>query len=757
MIMNAATQAHPRAVRWTLFLVAFTAVASLLYTIQNFLGGPLGLTVAVEINDVALSPNGSLIAAAAQDDTIRLWEVIAPRRWASSKQEWPTRKLTGHSAPVVSVDFSPKGAVLYSGGRDGTVRVWRVGDGQTETEAVLNVPGSTPLNDVSLAADGETLATIGDDGVIHIWDVRPAQIAAGARVSQSIDSGGNSKRSVALSPDGYLVAADDGENVQIWDARTGEPVRTLEGYWEDETEQEDWLGHEKEECTKIRVAIGRSRDVDLFQSCQPNTVTALAFSHDGALLASGSADKTIVYWDVDTGQVEAISKGHFSAINRLVFNDSDDGVLSGSADTKAKTWRVTGGKVTGTFVGHLGGVNGVAYGPGQENILTGGDDGTLRLWDTINTSEIRVEWTEKGFQPQWGKMFDAWMLVSGLVGLVCAWGMWQVRRWSHLLALALYIIGPIFVLGPPLLEAFFYDFSLATRLQFAWPLLVLAVWYVVLVYALMRSPVAIFYEAPQDVPLAEQIMASQRMRRARHAVSVGAVWVTLLVILFSVLRQFNLDLAFMKNFLPFILAGAGLTIIVSAASVALAVVLALLGALGRLSNNAIANGVSGFYISLIRGTPLLVQIFIWFLGLPRLGIILSPMVAGILALGINYGAYMTEIFRAGMQAIGKGQHEAAQALGMSRPQTLRRIVLPQAFRIVIPPIGNQFIAMMKDSSLVMIMGVWELTFRANKIGRQYFRSMETFIIAAAFYWILTVIFQFLQGRLEEYMARGERR
>jgi polar amino acid transport system permease protein len=189
----------------------------------------------------------------------------------------------------------------------------------------------------------------------------------------------------------------------------------------------------------------------------------------------------------------------------------------------------------------------------------------------------------------------------------------------------------------------------------------------------------------------------------------------------------------------------------------LAVVLALLGALGRLSNNAIANGVSGFYISLIRGTPLLVQIFIWFLGLPRLGIILSPMVAGILALGINYGAYMTEIFRAGMQAIGKGQHEAAQALGMSRPQTLRRIVLPQAFRIVIPPIGNQFIAMMKDSSLVMIMGVWELTFRANKIGRQYFRSMETFIIAAAFYWILTVIFQFLQGRLEEYMARGERR
>jgi polar amino acid transport system permease protein len=131
--------------------------------------------------------------------------------------------------------------------------------------------------------------------------------------------------------------------------------------------------------------------------------------------------------------------------------------------------------------------------------------------------------------------------------------------------------------------------------------------------------------------------------------------------------------------------------------------------------------------------------------------------AGILALGVNYGAYMTEIFRAGIQAIGKGQHEAAEALGMSRGQTFRRIVLPQAFRIVIPPIGNEFIAMMKDSSLVSVMAVWELTFRAQKIGRQNFRNLETFIIAAAFYWVLTVIFQFLQGKLEGYMARGERR
>jgi polar amino acid transport system permease protein len=231
----------------------------------------------------------------------------------------------------------------------------------------------------------------------------------------------------------------------------------------------------------------------------------------------------------------------------------------------------------------------------------------------------------------------------------------------------------------------------------------------------------------------------------------------LLVIVYSILRQFNLDLAFMGHFFDFIMEGSWLTFRISAFSIALAVVLALLGALGRLSTNAIANGVSGFYISVIRGTPLLVQIYIWYLGLPRLDIILPAFWAGFLALGVNYGAYMTEIFRAGIQAIGIGQHEAAQALGMTRTQTLRRIVLPQAFRIVIPPIGNEFIAMMKDSSLVSVMAVWELTFRAQKIGRQNFRTMETFIIAAAFYWLLTVIFQFLQGKLEDYMARSERK
>jgi polar amino acid transport system permease protein len=326
-----------------------------------------------------------------------------------------------------------------------------------------------------------------------------------------------------------------------------------------------------------------------------------------------------------------------------------------------------------------------------------------------------------------------------------------------LLVLGLFILGPIVVLGLPLFETLTYPLSFVTKLQIAWPLLLLAAWYIGLLVLLTREPVALQYETYRAAPLSDQIMISRRTHRVRLGIYGVAVWIALLVILYSVLRRFNLDVAFMGNWLEFIMQGSLITFYVSALSIVLAVFLALVGALGRLSKNPVANSASGFYISLIRGTPLLVQIYIWYLGLPRLGIVLDPRVAGILALGVNYGAYMTEIFRAGIQAVSLGQREAAQALGMDGFQTFRRIILPQAFRIVIPPIGNEFIAMMKDSSLVSVMAVQELTWRANKIGRQYFRGMETFIIAAAFYWILTVLFQLLQGRLEEYMARGERR
>lgn len=223
------------------------------------------------------------------------------------------------------------------------------------------------------------------------------------------------------------------------------------------------------------------------------------------------------------------------------------------------------------------------------------------------------------------------------------------------------------------------------------------------------------------------------------------------------IKTIQLDWDFIREYSGFIFNGVWLTILLSILSIALSVVLALLGALGRMSRSPLAYAVSSFYVSLIRGTPLLLQIFFFFLALPQLGIILTGLWAGVLALGINYGAYNTEIVRAGIQSVGIGQREAAQALGMTQSQITRRIVLPQALKLTIPPLGNQFIAMLKDTSLVATTGfVWELLWRAQKVGRANFRSLEALLIAAVFYWIITIIFSAVQSRVEAYVARGER-
>ncbi len=705
--------AHPRLARYLIYLVIITAVLSLVYGVQYYAGGPIRLSVVSGIHDLALSPDGSWIAAAVDDGTVRVW----------STGDWTMRTLAAHSGPVTRVAFLPDGLTLISAGHDGTIRRWDVASGQSD---LLLDAGSGPLNDLSLSADGSLLATIGDQGIVKVWEL------GSARQVGSFGPNPQTRTAVALSPDGTLVAAGEGSNIQVWDVRSGEAFRRLEGHWQDEEKRDTWLGHQKE-------------------------VTALAFDPDGQLLVSGAADATCIFWSLEDGSVQWTAEGHYGRVARLIFSQDGKAVLSGSADTKVRSWRVPGGKFTAVYEGHLSTVTSVRFGPQPDQIVSAGEDGTLRVWETANQKVLRIEWPRYGLQRVWGSLLGGWMLASGLLGLLCAWGLWRIRIWSHLLTLALYLLGPLVVLGLPLLEVLSYPLTAALKVQIAWPLAVLWVWYLVLLILLTREPVALFYEAPQQASLAETLMVSRRTTRTRFGIYSLAVWIGLLVVLYSVLRRFNLDVAFMGHYFSFIMKGSWITFRVSALSISLAVVLALLGALGRLSRNPIANGISSFYVSLIRGTPLLVQIYIWYLGLPRLNVVLPAEPAGILALGVNYGAYMTEIFRAGIQAIGKGQYEAAEALGMTRRQTFQRIVLPQAFRIVIPPIGNEFIAMMKDSALVSVMAVWELSYRAQKIGRQYFRALETFLIAAAFYWILTVIFQFLQGKLEAHMARSERR
>src|SRR5689334_2281033 len=201
----------------------------------------------------------------------------------------------------------------------------------------------------------------------------------------------------------------------------------------------------------------------------------------------------------------------------------------------------------------------------------------------------------------------------------------------------------------------------------------------------------------------------------------------------------------LADWLPFIISGVWMTLFLSITSIILAVILAVFGALGRLSTNPIANGVASLYVSLVRGTPLIVQILFIFLGLPAIGIVVPDVPTGILALSFNYGAYLTEVFRAGIQAVPPGQVEAARSLGLPERQVLRRVVLPQAVRIVTPAVANDFIAMTKDSALVSLVGVQELLFRAQAAGRPNNTTFQTIAVAAAIYWILTIILSFFQA------------
>ncbi len=268
---------------------------------------------------------------------------------------------------------------------------------------------------------------------------------------------------------------------------------------------------------------------------------------------------------------------------------------------------------------------------------------------------------------------------------------------------------------------------------------------------------------------AEQILASQQRDARRFTLGVRVSYAVLLLALayafsgsqFTVaglkFTTISLDWAFIRSHWFFIFNGVWLTILLSVLSILLATVLSLLGAFGRLSKSPPAYALATFYISLIRGTPLLLQVVFFFLALPQLGIRLSGLSAGVLALGLNYGAYMTEIMRAGIQSVDAGQREAAESMGMTHFQIMRFIVLPQALRLVIPPIGNQFIAMLKDTSLISVTGfVWELLWRAQKQGRANFRSLEALLIAAVFYWIITIIFSTFQTQIELRLSRGFR-
>jgi polar amino acid transport system permease protein len=220
----------------------------------------------------------------------------------------------------------------------------------------------------------------------------------------------------------------------------------------------------------------------------------------------------------------------------------------------------------------------------------------------------------------------------------------------------------------------------------------------------------------------------------------------------------DFDFSLITSSFPLLLQGALVTLQITALAVGLGLVLGLIAALAQLSKLGILRILAKVYVDFIRGTPLLVQIFIIYFALPVIiGHRIDPFVAAVAACSINSGAYVAEIFRAGIQSIEQGQMRAGLSLGMTWAQTMRFIILPQAFKRIIPPLGNEFIAMLKDSSLVSVIGFEELTRSGQLVIAETYGSLEIWTAVALLYLVMTLTITRLVGYLEKRFRSSDAR
>ncbi|MBE9606904.1 amino acid ABC transporter permease [Acetobacteraceae bacterium H6797] len=273
--------------------------------------------------------------------------------------------------------------------------------------------------------------------------------------------------------------------------------------------------------------------------------------------------------------------------------------------------------------------------------------------------------------------------------------------------------------------------------------------------------------ATQSLPdISGHIIMPRRHYGRWVAVAIILLLVALLVRAFS---QGDIDWKVVGQFLTVqsIMTGLVNTILMSFAAMALGIVLGVVAAVMRMSENPVLQGVSLGYAWLFRGTPLILQLLLWFnlaLVFPEIGIpgvwsvktveVITPAVAAFLGLGINQGAYTSEVIRAGMLSVDNGQYEAAKSIGMTRLTTLRRIVFPQAMRVIIPPVGNEFIGMVKATSLASVIQYSEILHNAQNIYYANSRVIELLMVAAFWYLLIISIMTPLQSLLERRFARG---
>ncbi len=210
------------------------------------------------------------------------------------------------------------------------------------------------------------------------------------------------------------------------------------------------------------------------------------------------------------------------------------------------------------------------------------------------------------------------------------------------------------------------------------------------------------------------------------------------------------DINVLREQYGYLAIGAIYTLGLTSLSMLFGISIGIIISLGRMTKNIFIRSISSVYVDVMRGIPLLILLIWFFYGLPMLiDFSFSPLFAGVACLSLKYSGYLAETFRAGIQAIEKGQSEASFSLGFSKLQNLRRIVIPQAFRIVIPPIGNSFVSMLQDSSMVMIVGIWELMKRGNSLANSTLKPFEIYTAVGAFYLIMAIS----ASRINRYLER----
>jgi polar amino acid transport system permease protein len=223
----------------------------------------------------------------------------------------------------------------------------------------------------------------------------------------------------------------------------------------------------------------------------------------------------------------------------------------------------------------------------------------------------------------------------------------------------------------------------------------------------------------------------------------------------TLISKFPWDLSIIVKRFPFFWEAAMVTLTITALGIIVGMIIGLIMALFRISHNRFLKSIARIYIFVIRGTPLLLQLFIIYYGLTAL-VTIPPFPSAVIALAVHNGAYIGEIFRGAIVSIDRGQMEAARSIGMTHSKAMSRIIMPQAFKRAIPPLGNQFIIALKDSSLASTVTVPELLLKGRQLGSSSFKYMEMLVIVAIYYLILTTIFNIIVSKTEKRFALGSK-